>query len=173
MNANANAGGYKMLNTYTVSFFGHRYIDRFSTIEDSLEELIIKLLREHEYVDFLVGRNGDFDQLVSSTIRRMKREFRDDNCSHILVLPYNTSEFQNNEDSFAEYYDEIEICPESHAAHFKAAMHIRNRSMVDRSDLVICYVERDSGGAYQTMQYALKQEKKVINLAEESQNVNF
>ena len=173
MNANANAGGYKMLNIYTVSFFGHRYIDRFRTIEDSLEELIIKLLREHEYVDFLVGRNGDFDQLVSSTIRRMKREFRDDNCSHILVLPYNTSEFQNNEESFAEYYDEIEICPESHAAHFKAAMQIRNRSMVDRSDLVICYVERDSGGAYQTMQYALKQEKKVINLAEESQNVNF
>lgn len=155
-----------MLNIYTVSFFGHRYIDRFRTIEDRLEELIIKLLREHEHVDFLVGRNGDFDQLVSSTIRRVKREFRDDNCTHILVLPYNSAEFQNNEDSFAEYYDEIEICPESHTAHFKAAMQIRNRSMVDRSDLVTCYVEHNSGGAYQTMQYALKQEKKVVNLAE-------
>ena len=155
-----------MLSIYTVSFFGHRYIDRFRTIEDQLEELIIKLLREHEYVDFLVGRNGDFDQLVSSTIKRVKREFRDDNCAHILVLPYNTSEFQNNEDSFAEYYDEIEICPESHAAHFKAATQIRNRNMVDRSDLVICYVEHNSGGAYQTMQYALKQEKIVVNLAE-------
>ena len=155
MSANANAGGYKMLNIYTVSFFGHRYVDRFRLIEDRLEELIIKLLREYEYVDFLVGRNGDFDQLVSSTIRRAKREFRDDNCSHVLVLPYNSAEFQNNEDSFAEYYDEIEICPEAHAAHFKAAMQIRNRSMVDRSDLVICYVEHNSGGAYQTIQYAL------------------
>ena len=154
------------LQIYTVSFFGHRYIDNFRVIEDRLEELIIKLLREHEYVDFLVGRNGDFDQLVSSTIRRVKREFRDDNCTHILVLPYNTSEFQNNEDNFAEYYDEIEICPESYAAHFKAAMQIRNRSMVDRSDLVICYVEHNSGGAYQTMQYALGREKKVVNLAE-------
>ena len=162
-----------MLNIYTASFFGHRYIDRFRMIEDRLEELIIKLLREHEYVDFLVGRNGDFDQLVSSTIKRVKREFRDDNCTHILVLPYNTSEFQNNEDSFTEYYDEIEICPEAHAAHFKAAMQIRNRSMVDRSDLVICYVEHNSGGAYQTMQYALKQEKEVINLAKESQDENF
>ena len=135
-------------------------------IEDRLEDLIIKLLREHEYVDFLVGRNGDFDQLVSSTIRRVKREFREDNSTHVLVLPYNSAEFQNNEDSFAEYYDEIEICPESHAAHFKAAMQIRNRSMVDRSDLVICYVEHNSGGAFQTMQYALKQEKEVINLSE-------
>lgn len=154
------------LQIYTVSFFGHRYIDNFRVIEDQLEELIIKLLREHEYVDFLVGRNGDFDQIVSSTIKRVKREFRDDNCAHILVLPYNTSEFQNNEDSFAEYYDEIEICPKSHAAHFKAAMQIRNRHMVDRSDLVICYIEHNSGGAYQTIQYALKQEKKVVNLAE-------
>ena len=161
------------LQIYTVSFFGHRYIDNFRDIEDRLEELIIKLIREHEYVDFLVGRNGDFDQLVSSTIRRVKREFRDDNCTHILVLPYNTSEFQNNEDSFAEYYDEIEICPESHIAHFKAAMQIRNRSMVDRSDLVICYVEHNSGGAYQTIQYALKQEKEVINLAGESQDENI
>ena len=80
---------------------------------------------------------------------------------------------QNNEDNFAEYYDEIEICPESHAAHFKAAMQIRNRHMVDRSDLVICYVEHNSGGAYQTMQYALKQEKEVINLAGESQDENI
>lgn len=157
---------HELLNIYTVSFFGHRYIDNFRVIEDRLEELIIILLREHEYVDFLVGRNGHFDQLVSSTIRMVKREFRDDNCTHTLVLPYNTSEFQNNEDSFAEYYDEIEICPESHAAHFKAAMQIRNRHMVDRSDLVICYIEHNSGGAYQTIQYALGREKKVVNLAE-------
>ena len=72
-----------------------------------------------------------------------------------------------------EYYDEIEICPESHVAHFKAAMQIRNRSMVDRSDLVICYIEHNSSGAYQTMQYALKQEKEIINLAGESQDENI
>ena len=156
-----------LLEIYTVSFFGHRYINNFRFIDDRLESLLIKLLKDHEYVDFLVGRNGDFDQLVSSTIKRVKREFRDDNCSHILVLPYNSAEFQNNEESFAEYYDEIEICPESHAAHFKAAIQTRNRAMIDRSDLVICYIDHNSGGAYQSVQYALKQGKEVINLADE------
>ena len=29
---------------------------------------------ENEYVDFLVGRDGEFDQLVSSAIKRMKNE---------------------------------------------------------------------------------------------------
>ena len=158
------------LEIYTVSFFGHRFINNFRLIEDRLEEVLIKLLKEHEYVDFLVGRNGDFDQLVSSTIKRVKREFRDDNCSHILVLPYNSSQFQNNEDSFAEYYDEIEICPEANAAHFKAAFQTRNRAMIDRSDLIICYIDHNSGGAYQSVQYALKQEKEVINLADDGEN---
>ena len=156
---------YGVLKIYTVSFFGHRYIDRFMMIEDRLDELIIKLLREHEYVDFLVGRNGDFDQIVSSTIKRVKREFRDDNCSHILVLPYNSAEFQNNAESFEEYYDEIEICPESHAAHFKAAIQTRNRNMIDRSDLCVFYVEHNSGGAYQSMQYAIKHKKDIINIS--------
>ena len=156
-----------LLEIYTVSFFGHRYISNFRLIEDRLEDLLIKLLKEHEYVDFLVGRNGNFDQLVSSTIKRVKREFRDDNCSHIFVLPYNSAEFQTNEESFAEYYDEIEICPESHAAHFKAAIQTRNRAMIDRSDLIICYIGHNSGGAYQSVQYALKQGKEVINLSDE------
>lgn len=37
----------------------------------------------------------------------------------------------------------------------------------DRSDLVVCYVDHQSGGAFQTMQYAQKCGKEVINLAEE------
>ena len=36
--------------------------------------------------------------------------------------------------------------------------------MVDRSDLLICCIERDKGGAYQTMQYARRQGKEIINI---------
>ena len=41
---------------------------------------------------------------------------------------------------------------------------IRNREMVDRADLVICYIEHKEGGAYKTAQYALMMGKTVINL---------
>lgn len=105
-----------------------------------------------------------FDQLVSSTVRRCKRTIRDDNSSLVLVLPYMTAEYRNNEQSFHEYYDEIEICLESAEKHFKSAHQVRNRSMVDRSDLVIFCVEHDSGGAYQTMRYAKKAGAKIMNL---------
>ena len=62
--------------------------------------------------------------MVSSTVLRMKRNVRDDNSALRLVLPYPTAEFENNEDSFYNYYDEIEICDESTKAHFKGAMEI-------------------------------------------------
>ena len=147
-------------------FFGHRYIDNFFAVESKLEEIIRDLLCSKQYVEFLIGRNGDFDQMVSSTILRTKRNVRDDNSALRLVLPYPTAEFENNEDSFYNYYDEIEICDEAAKAHFKGAMQIRNRNMVDRADLVVCYIERNEGGAYQTVQYAMKQEKQILNLHE-------
>lgn len=115
---------------------------------------------------FLVGRDGDFDQIVSSTILRVKKHVFDANSSLIWVLPYETAEYRNNIASFGEYYDEVEICQESASGHFKSAIQKRNRHMVDRADLLVCYVEHESGGAYQTMQYAVKTGKKIINIHE-------
>ena len=154
------------MNVFAVSFFGHRQIDNPFAVEERLKEVIRELLLTKEYLEFLVGRDGEFDQLVASTVRRCKRAIRDDNSALILVLPYATAEYRNNTDSFHEYYDEIEICASSSEKYFKAAHQVRNRSMVDRSDLVIFCIEHCSGGAYQTMKYAARNEVKLINLSE-------
>lgn len=153
-------------NTFTVSFFGHSRVNNSLEIEKKLSRLIRELIDEKEYVEFLVGRNGGFDQLAASCIRRTRRTARDDNSALVLVLPYGTAEYKNNRESFESYYDEIEICCDSAAAHFKAAIEVRNRHMIDRSGLVICYVKSSSGGAYKAMRYALKTGKKVINLCD-------
>lgn len=153
------------MDTFTVSFFGHRYIDNSLAIDTALDDLIGTLLRSKEYVEFLVGRNGDFDQLVSSAIRRCKREIRDNNSAHVWVLPYVTADFRDYEDDYRAYYDEIEIF-NSAGSHYKSAFQARNRNMVDRSDLVVFFVERHEGGAYQTMRYAMQQDKQYINLAD-------
>ncbi len=154
------------MDTYTVSFFGHRQIENVSAIEKRLAEIIRPLLLEKEYVEFLVGRDGEFDLLAASTIKRLKRSVRDDNSALVWVLPYPTAEYQDYEADYAAYYDEIEICPESATAHFKSAFQLRNRWMVDRSNLVICYVERPYGGAFQTLRYASRRGKSIINIAE-------
>ncbi len=158
---------YNLLDIYTVSFFGHRRIYNFYKLEELLEKYIKKLLNEKEYVDFLVGRDGDFDQIASSCVKRIKRDVIDCNSSLVWVMPYIKSEYQNNTENLEEYYDNIEVCEESQMAHYKAAIQIRNKSMIDRSDLIIFYVERKSGGAYQSMKYAEKQGKNIINLYDE------
>ena len=152
------------MNIYTVGFFGHRYIENVLDIESRLEKLILGLLRNKDYVEFLLGRDGEFDQIVSTTIRRCQREYGGKNSSHIWVMPYPTAFFRDNEEACYAYYDEIEICEESSVKHFKAAFQVRNRHMVDRSDLTVFYVETNEGGAYQTMQYAIQQGKEHVNL---------
>ena len=154
------------MEIFTVAFFGHRYIDNPFRIEERFEEHIYRLLAEKEYVDFLVGRDGEFDQFASSAVLRVRKRYRDDNSSLILVLPYARAEYLNNEESYHNYYSEVEISYEASKAHPKAAIQIRNREMVDRADLILCCIEREQGGAWQTIQYAIKQGKTVINLAD-------
>lgn len=153
-----------MIDTYTVSFCGHRKIENITQVETSLEYLISSLLRGKSYVEFLVGRDGDFDLLVASVIRRCKRTVRNDNSSLVWVLPYPKSELIENEESYRNYYDEIEICLKSQASHYKGAYRIRNRDMVDRADLVVCCVQHEYGGAWETMIYAQRQGKCIADL---------
>lgn len=158
-----------MYNVFTVAFFGHRYIDgNPNRIEKLLENQIQTLINKYEYVDFIVGRNGDFDQYAASAVVRTQKHYRDDNSALILVLPYPTAEFLNNEEYFHNYYTDVEISCNSSKVYPKAAIQIRNQEMVDRADLIICYIERNKGGAWQTIQYAEKQGKNIINLASDT-----
>lgn len=148
-----------MLSLYTVCFFGHRRIDDIISVETSVENVIDKVLRQHEYVEFLVGRDGEFDQIVSSAVLQYKKRSDAGNCSLTWVMPYMKSEYAHNRENYDSYYDSVEVCEQSDMAHPKSAIQIRNRAIVDRSDLCVFYVCKKVGGAYQTMKYAANQGK--------------
>ena len=152
------------MDIYTVSFFGHREIKNALEVERKLEAKITELIQTKQYIEFLVGREGEFDILAASVVKRVKKQMDYGNCSLIWVLPYMKAEFRDNEKNFLEYYDDVEVCEQSSKAHFKSAMQIRNRAMVNRSDLVICCIQHKSGGAYKTVQYATKQNKEIFNV---------
>lgn len=150
--------------TFTVSFFGHRTLERAQFLEQELETLIGEFLMEKAYVEFLVGRNGEFDMLAAAVIRRCRRMIRGDNSALVWVMPYLTAEFKENEEAYRDYYDEIEICERSESKYHKAAIQERNRSMVNRSDFAVFCVQREKGGAWQTMRYAQSQGVPYRNL---------
>ena len=148
----------------TVSFFGHRQYDYDFKTEQILYALVCELINKYPYVEFLIGRDGNFDLLAASVVRRAKREIFDANSSLIWIQPYLKAEYKNAPDDYNLYYDEIEICEASAAQHPKRAIQLRNRAMVDRSSLCVFYVSRNEGGAWQTMEYAKKNRKQIINL---------
>lgn len=154
-----------MKDKLTVCLFGHRIIEDYITVEAKLYELLrIITQRESREIEFLIGRNGDFDQITASVIRKLKKETGNENLFLTLVLPYETAELRNNTEAFESYYDSIEICEASADCNFKYAIVARNRDMVNRSDMVVVYVKNESGGAYQALKYAEKNQKRIINL---------
>lgn len=118
-------------------------------------------------MEFLIGNDGEFDLMASSAIKQAIRRYGCGNTSLVLVLPYMKAEYRDNEKQYLEYYDEIEICEKSARAHYKSAIQVRNRYMADRSDLIVCYILHKSGGAYKTVQYAVKQGCALVNIANE------
>ncbi len=148
------------MEVYRVSFIGHRQVHEIRYVEDRIERLARDLLRQKEYVEFYVGRNGDFDVAVASAIKRMLRE--DGKCcaSLILVLPYHAKD----EAYYRDFYDEV-CLPIDPKTHFKAAITKRNEWLVDHADLLIAYVQALSGGAYKTLKYAEQRGVEIVNLA--------
>lgn len=154
-----------MLDVYTVSFFGHRDIYYTKQLENRLDDIILNLIQEHEFVAFLTGYDGEFDRIATATVKRAKREYAQHRCDITWVMPYEKAEYVKNRQYYDDFFDYVEICAESAEKHPKGAIQVRNRQLVDRSDYVVFWIEREIGGAYQTMKYAKKYGKNIINLA--------
>ncbi|MBR6681192.1 MAG: DUF1273 domain-containing protein, partial [Clostridia bacterium] len=67
---------------------------------------------------------------------------------------------------YEQYYDEIYMPIEK--VHYKAAITKRNEWLVDNSDLLVAYVNKDFGGAHNTLRYSEKIGVPIINVAKNS-----
>ena len=150
---------------YRVSFIGHREIDRFRFVEEQLDKVIGELIRTKEYVEFYVGRNGEFDTMVGSAVKRAQKAYGTANSSLILVIPYTIADM----DLLEQFYDEIWLPEELYKVHHKAAITKRNEWFVDNSDLLVSYITRDNGGAARCQKYAEKQGIPIKNIALEEE----
>lgn len=135
---------------YRVSFIGHRQVEHFRETEEQLTKIVKDLIRSKEFVEFYIGRNGEFDILAASVIKRVQENYGKANNTLILIIPYKIADLEYME----KYYDEIWYPDELHGVHYKSAITKRNEWFVDHSDLLIAYVTKDYGGAYDCMKKA-------------------
>lgn len=140
-----------------VTFCGHREMIMTEKI-DVILNLYLGIWIALGADTFYMGNCGNFDIAVARKIRERKKE--DPYLRSVLVLPCNERPYMPN------LYDEIEIAPESNTCR-RFNISKCNEYMVMKADTVIAYVKH-SGGAKNTMKFAKRKGKDVINIAEKS-----
>ncbi|MBQ7343988.1 MAG: hypothetical protein IJW53_04390 [Clostridia bacterium] len=151
------------MEIYRVCLFGHRDFNGHKILDIKLFELLKRIICEKDFVEIYIGRNGEFDIYAASVIKRVQKALPSSNNEIICVLPYQVKDIEYYE----RYYDSVIIPEYIQSTHPKRVIIKRNEWMIDACELVICYVERENGGAYRAMKYAQKSNKEIINLADE------
>ena len=142
------------------SFFGHK--DTPSSIYPLLISKIETLIQDRNVHCFLVGNQGLFDNMVLKALRELNHRYP--SICYNVVLAYMPAHRQEY-----ELYDSAEtFLPEGiESVPRRFAISWRNKWMVNESDVIICYITHSWGGAAQFVEYAQRQNKDIINLAQE------
>ena len=147
------------------TFAGHSFV--FSAmVEDRLKDEIEIYLADIDEASFYVGGRGEFDSIAAAVVRAAKARHKDKKIQLYLIEPYFCAGLNRDKEYNEKLYDGIIIPQELLGVHPKAVIQKRNRWMCDQAELLLAFVYRDFGGAYQTLKYAeRKGDIRIINLA--------
>ena len=142
----------------TVCFSGHRKIppEELERIKKELRITVLGLI-ERGYTKFYTGGAEGFDFLATESVAEMKREFPDIILK--IIFPYKSARKENEYKTLLPYVNGIEYACDK---YYSWAYHERNRMMVDRSSVCVCYLTKQSGGTAYTASYALENGAEII-----------
>ncbi len=149
----------------TCCFIGHSRIYSGVTFEQ-VAEAVKRHIVEYGVTDFLVGNYGDFDRMSTRAVKVAKARHPD---IHLyLMLPYRPELGRPLPDR--EGYDNFVYPLEMEGVPHRFAIPRLNQLMVQDSHYAIAYVHFTWGGAYTTLEYARRRERKglihIENLAD-------
>lgn len=107
---------------------------------------------------FYVGNHGQYDAIVRSMLRELKKEYPQINYAVVLAyMPGKQSEHDDDSDTMLPHGIEC--------VHPRYAISWRNSWMLKQSDCVVTYITHSWGGAARYASKAEKQGKMVLELA--------
>ena len=136
------------------TFFGHR--DASEKVVFALKEVIESLIKKG-IKSFYVGNNGNFDAMVRRQLEDLSKAYEINFTVVLAYLPEDRREHENLANTI--YPEGIESVPK------RFAISWRNKWMLKQADVVITYVTHPSSGAWEFEKLAVKQGKRVINIA--------
>lgn len=151
----------------TCCFTGHRVIpgQRYDSNYKALKVEIISLV-ETGYCYFGVGGALGFDTLAAQAVLELRQLYPQ--VKLILVLPCLEQTKGWSAKDIAVYEDIKSSCDKhtyTSEHYYSGCMHKRNRHLVDNSTVCIAYLTKQNGGTAFTVDYAKRQNVRVINIA--------
>lgn len=140
----------------TVTFFGHR--DTPKETEPALQLTLIDLIENKNATVFYVGNHGNFDAMVRRQLEDLSKTYP---IKYYVVLAYMPSK-NDNPDEHSILPEGIETVPR------RFAINYRNKWMLNKSDIVVTYVTRPFGGAWEFEHVAGSKKKDVLKLSFET-----
>ena len=136
----------------TVTFFGHR--DTPKETEPALRLTLTDLIENKNATLFYVGNHGNFDAMVRRQLEDLSKTYP---IKYYVVLAYMPGK-NDTPDERSILTEGIETVPR------RFAINHRNKWMLTKSDIVVTYVTRNFGGAWEFEQMAEKAQKYMIYL---------
>ena len=137
------------------TFFGHRECP--DSVRTKLRQVLVDLIENYEVDMFYVGNQGQFDAIVRSTLRELKKVYPQ--TDYAVVLAY----MPGKQTEYGVYSDTM--LPEGiESVHPHYAISWRNNWMLQQSEYVVTYITHSWGGAAQFVKKAKLRKKIVIEL---------
>lgn len=158
-------GGIFIMETVekTCSVFGHSDIDITDELTDKARTEIDRAIKDGVRI-FLFGGRSDFDDLCYDLVTEKKNADPELNIKRVFCFALDKQLGKPPRWFIRKDYEALD-CPAKDFDYWYTAIYYRNLAMIDRSDLILFYVEpRENSGAYKTFRYAVKKHKRFVNL---------
>ena len=151
----------------TCCFSGHRILPRESieAIRKELSMVIDEYIKKG-YNQFVSGGALGFDLMAARLVAEKRKS--NSGIRLVMILPCRDQHIRWSRRDRMEYEeilalaDDVEYVCESYCT---GCMHLRNKVMVDNSQVLISYLTDYRGGTAYTVGYAKEKEKEMINIA--------
>ncbi len=155
----------------TVGFTGHRSLSPEETLQ-AAEALhnTVDLLISMGATDFYAGGALGFDTLAARAVLAAKNAGADVHLH--LLLPFPGQDRRWGRDDKAMYRSILESadsCEYFCEKYLPGVYHLRDRAIVERSETIVAFLSRKSGGTAYTVALADSLGKEIINLADKIQ----
>jgi len=139
-------------------------IAEYSLLISRIEKTVTSLIEDDCKV-FYSGMAEGFDILCAECVLKLKEKYPD--IVLICALPYDRQELGYSPYWRNLYYDILQLADKVEYIskdYYSWCFQDRNKFMVDNSDFVVCWYDGKAGGTHNTIKYAQKLERFIINL---------